>query len=231
MIDRFRTWVDERERQWRRSFGRDLSTPAGRRAALLHYHLFDHAFLRVFWTNLYEIAPGVYRSNQPDHARLRRYRDMGIRTIINLRGPSDQPSYRFERESCEALGLALVSNRIWARKPAPRENLLAMIEAMRTVEGPFLFHCKSGADRAGFAAATYLMVFRGVPVAEAKAQLSWRYWHLKSTETGVQDYILDIYEARLARGTIGFEEWIATEYDDRAIRAAFAARRPAAELA
>lgn len=231
MIGKFLTWVDERERQWRRSFGRDLATPAGRRAAVLHYHLFDHAFLRVFWTNFAEIAPGVYRSNQPTHARFRKYRDMGIRTVINLRGTSDQASYLFEKESCEALGLTLVNARTWARKPAPRENLLTMIEAMRRAEGPFLFHCKSGADRAGFAAATYLMVFRGAPVAEAKKQLSWRYVHLKSTATGVQDYILDIYEARLARGAIPFEAWIAREYDDKAIRAAFEARRPAAELA
>ena len=231
MLTRFRSWLDDAERRLRRSFGRDLSTPAGRRSAWIHYQLFDHAFLRTVWTNFFEVAPGVYRSNQPTAARFRRYRDMGIRTVINLRGPDNYPYYHFEKEICEALDLTLIDAKLWARRALSAARIQTVIEAMRTAERPVLFHCKSGADRAGFAAAAYLMVFEGVPVAEARKQLGLKYIHLKSTRTGVQDYILDVYEARLARGPIGFEDWIAREYDPAAIQAGFDARRPAAEIA
>ncbi|MFP4238788.1 tyrosine-protein phosphatase [Rhodosalinus sp.] len=231
MLIRLWSLLDASERHLRRSFGRDVSTPAGRRAAWLHYHLFDHAVLRTVWTNFFEVVPGVYRSNQPTHARFRRYRDMGIRTVINLRGGDDYAHYLFEKESCEALGLILIDAKLSARRTVSAERVLAMIEAMRVAERPFLFHCKSGADRAGFAAAVYLLVFEGVPVAEAQKQLGLKYLHLRFTKTGVQGYILDVYEARLARGAIAFEDWIREEYDHKAIQAAFDAGRPAREIA
>jgi protein tyrosine/serine phosphatase len=231
MLTRLWSWLDDGERRLRRSFGRDLSTPAGRRSAWIHYQLFDHAFLRTVWTNFFEVAPGVYRSNQPTKARFRRYRDMGIRTVINLRGEDSYSYYLFEKEVCEALGLTLIDTKLWARRTASAERILAVIGAMRRAERPMLFHCKSGADRAGFAAALYLMVFEGVPVTEAKKQLGLKYIHLKFTRTGVQGYILDVYEARLARGPISFEDWIAREYDHKAIQAGFDSRRPAAEIA
>ena len=231
MLMRFWSWLDDRERMLRRSFGTDISTPAQRRLAQVHYHVFDHAALRMVWTNFFEVAPGVYRSNQPTRGRFARYRALGVRTVINLRGEDKHAHYLFEREACEALGLELVNAKLWARRTASAERILAVIAAMRTARRPFLFHCKSGADRAGFAAAVYLMVFEDVPVAVAKKQLGLRYIHLKHTRTGVQDYILEVYEARQARGRIGFEDWIAREYDHRAIQAGFDARRPPHELA
>jgi len=231
MLTKFWTWLDNGERRLRKSFGRDLSTPGQRRLARIHYHLFDHAFLRTFWTNFFRIAPGVYRSNQPTHRRFLRYRDMGVRTVINLRGEDTYAHYFFEQESCEALGLTLVNAKLWARRAPSRERILTVIEAMRAAERPFMFHCKSGADRAGFASAVYLMVFEGVPVRQARRQLSLRYIHLKFTRTGVQDYILRVYQARNDRAAIPFEDWIRTEYDHRLVQEGFDTRRPAEELA
>ncbi len=231
MLSDLWTRLEQAERRLRYSFGADISTPSARRWSALHYNLFDHAFLRSFWTNFYQIAPGVYRSNQPTHARFRRYAAMGIRTVINLRGEDKRAHYLFERESCERLGLTLVNTKLNARHAVAAERILEVIEALRHAERPLMFHCKSGADRAGFVAAMYLLVFEGRPVAEARRQLGLKYLHLKSTKTGVQDYILDVYEARLTRGAISFEDWLRQEYDPRAIQDGFTARRPAAEVA
>lgn len=209
----------------RRAFGTSIDTPWARRWSALHYELFDHAILRRVWTNFYEIAPGVYRSNQPPHARLERYGQMGIKTIINLRGPDKYAHYLFERESCERLGIELIDAKLWARAAATRERILRVIELFRTVERPFLFHCKSGADRAGFASAIYLMEIEGVPLEEARKQLGWRYYHLKSTKTGVLDYILDRYGAFAAHTPIRFETWVRDHYDAKTIQAEFD-RRP-----
>jgi hypothetical protein len=37
--------------------------------------------------------------------------------------------------------------------------------------------------------------------------------------------MLDVYEERLAAGSIGFEEWVATEYDAAELEASFTKKR------
>lgn len=231
MLSKLWSRVEQAERRFRRSWGRDIATPGGRRWARLHYHLFDHAFLRVFWHNFWPVAPGVWRSNQPTHKRFETYKAMGIKTVVNLRGEDKGAHYQFEQESCAALGLTLVDAKLWAREAAPRRRVLAVIDALRAAEKPMVFHCKSGADRAGFVSAVYQLVFEGVPVAEARKQLGLKFIHLEFTKTGVQGYILDTYAARLKLGEIGFEDWIRTEYSAKPIQAAFDARTPPETLA
>lgn len=189
-----------------------LRTPLGRAWALACYNLFDHGFLRVWWTNLVEIAPGVWRSNQPGPRRMARYAAMGISHILVLRGAADKAHYHLELEAAEAHGITLHIHHLAARKALNPQRFLALFESFRAMETPWLMHCKSGADRAGLAAALYLL-WIGRPLAEARAQLSWRYFHLKSTETGVLDVMLDHYEEALKAGPIGIEDWIATGYD------------------
>lgn len=219
------------ERRVRRSFGRDISTPAARRWAKLHYHLFDHAFLRTFWTNFWPVAPDVWRSNQPTHARFEKYAGMGIKTVVNLRGEDKFSYYLFEAESCAALGLTLVDAKLWARSAAPRKKIVAVIDALRAAQKPLMFHCKSGADRAGFVAAMYQMVFEDMPVQTARKQLGLKFIHLSFTSTGVQDYILDVYEARQSMGEIGFEAWIRTEYLARLMNQGYQSRNTPSETA
>lgn len=225
-------WMEQKERRLRKSFGRDRATALGRAMAALNYYLMDHAILRVFWTNFHEVAPGVYRSNQPTHARFRRYRDMGVRSVLNLRGEEDYPHFHFAKESVESLGMELHIAKLWARNAPKHQRILAVLDKLREVPRPVLFHCKSGADRAGFVAAMYLIVFEGRSVAEARSMLSLRFVHLKWTKTGVQDYILDVFEARQGiDGGLGFEEWVRREYSSSKIQAGWDARAPAAETA
>ncbi len=197
----------------------DLTDPRQRRRAWLLYHLTDHALLRLRWSNMAEVAPGVWRSNQPTHARFAALKAMGIRTVLNLRGPGRAPFFLFARESCEALGLTLVTVALQARRAPERRHVLALFEAFRSIERPFLMHCKSGADRAGFASALYVLAHEGATVAEARRHLSFRYLHVRASRTGILDHILDLYEARLVRGPIGVEAWFATEYDAAAAEA------------
>jgi protein tyrosine/serine phosphatase len=201
--------------------GWDLADPAGRRRAALHYQLRDHAILRHHWTNMAEVAPGVWRSNQPTHRRFAALKSMGIRSVLNLRGSGETAPFLFERESCERLGLHLTSIALRSRRAPERAEVLKLFDAFRTLEKPFLLHCKSGADRSGFAAALYLIAHEGETVAEARRHLSWRYLHLKGSRAGVLGHILGLYEARVAEGPIGIEEWFATEYDEAAAQAGF----------
>jgi len=213
------------EKRARRSFGRDITTPAGRALSWLHFHLFDHAYLRLPWTNFDRVAEGVYRSNHPGPRRLARYKRMGICAVLNLRGDDGYAPWLFEEEACRALGLDLRVAKIYARKPATRAEMIRLIDTMREMPRPFVLHCKSGADRAGLAAVLYAHVIDGQPLKEARRHLNWRYVHLKSTRTGIVDHILDMYETRAAEGPISLEEWIRTEYSARDAAISFARLR------
>lgn len=213
------------ERRLRKSVRGDMDSVSGRRKARLQYHVFDHAFLRVFWSNFGKVTDGVYRSNQPTFARFERYKKMGIKSVLNLRGESVESPYQFEKDTCRKLGLKLVNAKIYARKAAGRDELLHLIDCFHSIEKPFLMHCKSGADRAGFASVLYLMVMEGKSLEEARKHLSVRYIHLKWTKTGIVDHIFDMYEAYNAHTPIAIEDWIATVYDKSEANRSFAKLR------
>ncbi len=220
LIKDLRAW----ERRHRTGRHHNLGDPAARRRAHASYLLLDHAILRYWWTNFHQVTPGVYRSNQPTHGRFANMAKLGIVTVINLRGEGGHPRYLFEAESCRALGLRLVSTQLSARRPAPRAEILRLFVLLRTVDRPLVMHCKSGADRAGFASALHLLS-EGHSVAEARRMLHPRFLHFKRSRTGVLDHILDLYEARLTQGEIGIEDWIATEYDPEAVEQSYARLR------
>ncbi len=199
----------------------EYATPQGRRLAAWHDNLFDQKYLRHHWTNFFEVSPGVYRSNHPTAARLHAYHALGIRTILNLRGSERRGHYHEERALCDDLGIAMIDSRLYARKPARRHELLEVIAHLKAAPRPLLIHCKSGADRAGFASAVHLMVNEGRPVAEARRQLSLRYIHLRKSRTGILDHILDLYAHH--EPTMPFEGWVRDVYDHDAVAASFAA--------
>lgn len=217
LIKRIGDW----ERETRAYYNTDLSTPENRRRAHIYNLWFDHAVLRKVWTNFWPVAPGVYRSNQPTHERFVKLKAMGIRSILNLRGAAGAAHYLVEEESCRQLGLTLVNCTLHARYAAPAEDILAVIRAFREIEKPFVMHCKSGADRAGFASVLYLLVIEGRPMAEARKMLGLKFIHLKWSRTGILDFILDLYEARNAESPISFEDWVASEYDHLDVQARF----------
>lgn len=196
------------------TWGNDISTPAKRRAALWHYNLIDHGFIRVPWTNLYELAPGVWRSNQPGPRRIARYAAMGIRNILSLRGHSDFSFQILEEEACAQNGLTFHLRHLAARSLVEREKLLDLLDLFDRIERPFLMHCKSGADRAGLASVMYLIHCEGwEPEKAARKHLSMRFWHSRLTRTGILDFMMAAY-ARAYRATgISLRDWIATEYD------------------
>lgn len=213
LADIFKGW----ERRLQLAYTADLSTPANRRRALIWNRWLDHGILRILWTNQFQIAPGIWRSNHPAQSRFAQIKAMGINTILTLRGVSGNPSDLLEREACAANGITLHAIALQARAaPAPAQ-IAQLIALFRTLPRPFLMHCKSGADRAGFASAVYLMVIIGEPVEVARRMLSPRYLHFRWSKTGVLDRVLDQYARRNAQAPISFEAWAATEYDPAAV--------------
>jgi len=229
MLKKSYDYIKMLDSKLRRAFGKDLETPSGRFWARIHYHLFDHAFLRVFWTNHKEIAPGVFRSNQPTEWRFISYHAKGLRSVLNLRGWDVYAHYQYEERICRKLGMRLENIKLNARNAPQSEDINAVVDCLGKMEKPLLFHCKSGADRAGLVSAIYLMVYEGVSVQEAMKQLSFRHVHVDFTATGVLDYFLWTFEERLNLGNIAFLDWVNSEYDPETLQEAFEKRRPLAE--
>lgn len=199
----------------------DLSTRAGRRNAWLDALFVDHAVLRLGWTNFAPVVPGVlYRSNHPVPFQLSRFvRRAGLRTLINLRGQCRNGSDALSREAAHRLRLDFYDMAMESRGAPHRDRILRLAEIYRTMRRPALIHCKSGADRAGIAAALFVLI-EGGSVAEARRQLSLRFGHIRQSGTGILDAFLDIYE-KDGEGRKPFLDWVAEDYDEQALRAAF----------
>ena len=93
-----------------------------------------------------------------------------------------------------------------------------------------LVHCKSGADRVGLMSVLYLYLKEGVPLAEAKQQLSLRFGHFSQADTGVLDRVFDSYLEHNARQPIAFLEWVDTVYDPVELKRSFRASGWAPQL-
>ena len=224
MIGSLLTKLDNFERSVRTSFGRDISSRSGRFWAHVHFHLMDHAFLRVLWNNFHQVSDEVYRANQPSPSHLRSYKDRGIKAVLNLRGFTQQSYALFEEDSCKNLGLDLISIPFSGSSAPQPEKLLEIIDIMEKIPKPFVLHCKSGADRAGLVSAMYLIIQKKLSVTEAKKQLSFKYLHLDFTKTGILDYILDVFSKRLKIENIDFLDWIKQEYNAEILNSSFKSR-------
>jgi len=214
-------------------FRGDLASRRGRANAWLDSLLVDHGLLRLGWGNFGTVVPGrLYRSNHPTPARLAAYaRRYGLRSVVNLRGACSNGSDALSREAAARLGLQLIDVPLRSRAAPSREALLALAETLLRTEVPALVHCKSGADRSGFAAGVYLLVAEeGRTAAEALAQMSARFGHLGASGAGILGDVFRLY-ARQAEGRRPFLDWVREEYDPAALRPATAGRRRWSRLA
>lgn len=206
--------------------------PAGARRGVVDWAelIFkDHGFLRLYWHNEHEIAPGMWRCNQPSPGRIRMAADRGIKTIINLRGPRADGGWRLEAEACTKYGLTLMDFTARSRA-APDKQMLHAAEALFTeINLPAMMHCKSGADRAGLMAALYLLIVEKRPAREAAKQLAWKYGHVKQAKTGLLDAFFAAYFPYEDRG-IAFFDWVDEIYDPDAITSDFKAKGWAVRL-
>lgn len=205
--------IKEWERKSRARYSHDIVSPAERKKSLHYNDWVDHGILRYYWHNFAEIAPGIYRSNHPNHERFEAYRDLGVKIVLNLRGKTHHSHYYFEVESCKKLGIRLVDIPLRARATPTRDLLLQVIEILEGIDAPTLIHCKSGADRTGLVSSIYLLHILDRSVEEAQQMLSIRFMHLNFTKTGILDYVIGMYARRTEKNPIPFKTWVQTEYD------------------
>lgn len=132
--------------------------------------------------NFFRVAPGLYRSAQPDAKGMEAYDAMGIRTVINLRANHS--------DDTEAQRTSLILRRVpintWNIKD---EQVVAVLSLLRTEEKPILVHCQHGADRTGLMMAMYRIVEQGWTKQAALNELKDGGYGHHSIWTNIPKYI------------------------------------------
>lgn len=200
----------------------DLSTPQGRHRARHELIWGDHGFLRIKFRNLHQISEEMWRSNQPSPEHIADHvRERGIKTIINLRGPSTRGYYLLEKEACEAEGVQLIDFQVFSRDTPSRFVLFGARDLFQRIAYPALMHCKSGADRAGLMSVLYMHFRQGLPISEALEQLSLKYLHVRQGKTGMLDYVFERYLSDTAQTPKPLLRWAVEDYDRLQIKGEF----------
>ena len=200
----------------------NLDLPADRKRARRELIWGDHGFLRLAFQNLHHIGGGMVRANQPSPEHLKKFADQGVKTILNLRGPSPKGYYLLEKEACEALGLTLIDYRVFSRDTPKIEAIHDLKRIYAEMEYPAVMHCKSGADRTGLAGVLYKHFQMGLPISEALEQLRLRYLHVRQGKTGMIDFFFEEfirYEEN--GGELDFLGWVDEIYDPADVKARF----------
>jgi protein tyrosine/serine phosphatase len=172
----------------------------------------DHGALRLVYLNHHRVSHKLWRSAQPAPQQIAAFATSGVRTVVNLRGGRGHGAWPLEREACERHGIALVPFVLRSSEAPRRETILKAKEFFEDLEYPAVAHCKSGADRAGFFAALYILI-EGGTAAEALEQLSLRYGHNRYARTGILDAFIERYRDEGEARGIPFLEWVEHHYD------------------
>ncbi len=200
---------------------RPVESGAGRVRAWAHMLLVDHGVFRLLYLNKHRVSDRLWRSAQPAPHQIARLKAEGVRTIVNLRGGREHGSWQLQKEICGRLGLNLAEFIVRSRGAPDRDAILKAKDFFDRIEYPAILHCKSGADRAGFVAALYLIVHEGRPVEEALRQLSLRYGHFRFSKTGILDAFFERYRLEGEARGMGFLDWVDQVYDPEALERDF----------
>ena len=130
--------------------------------------------------NFHTVIEGeLYRSGQPTAHRLERYIvTHGIRTVVNLRGPSAQDWYKQEVATAARLNVRHIDFAMSSGEeltPARADEIVALL---KDAPKPILIHCRAGSDRTGLVSVLYTARIAGQPESRAERQLSVFYGHI-----------------------------------------------------
>ena len=116
-----------------------------------------------------QVTDRLYRGGQPSEVGLRRLRELGIDTIVNLRGAS--VTTRAEAAAARAVGFTYfnVSLPNWGRPQDDRVRRILLIIAAPQ-NGRVFVHCKDGVDRTGIIVALHRITHQGWTTRDALAE-------------------------------------------------------------
>jgi len=117
--------------------------------------------------NFAEVSTSVYRSGQPEGAGVKLAKQLGIRSILDLRLKVDDE----EEESAGTSGIAVLHvpmNGVYSPTFEQVDRALAVLTDPRRT--PVLVHCHYGKDRTGVVIASYRVAVQGWSIEKAAGE-------------------------------------------------------------
>jgi protein tyrosine/serine phosphatase len=140
--------------------------------------------------NFHKMSEKLYRGGQPRHGGIKRLAELGVQTVINLRGEDDNT--RAEQKEAEAAGLRYFSVAMPGLTRPADEQIARVMEIIDAPEnGTVFIHCKRGSDRTGTVAAIYRITHEDWTADRARSEA--RKHGMSWMEFGMKDYISDYY--------------------------------------
>jgi protein tyrosine phosphatase (PTP) superfamily phosphohydrolase (DUF442 family) len=137
-----------------------------------------------------QVSERLFRGGQPRAGGFQQLVDLGIKTIINLRGTNK--GTRQSEENAAALGLRYfnIPMPVWGR---PEDtHVLRILEIINDPDsGPTFIHCRDGVDRTGTITALYRITYDGWSAEAALAEA--RKKGMRRHQFWMRDYIKDFH--------------------------------------
>ena len=144
--------------------------------------------------NFRKVSDQLYRGAQPIAGGIRKLSELGIKTIVNLRGEEDL--IIGEKKETESAGLHYF-NVPMPGLSAPSDEQVARVMAIinNPDNQPVFIHCKRGANRTGTIGAIYRISRDGWTADRALAEA--RRYGMSWAEFGMRSYISNYYNRQV----------------------------------
>ena len=140
--------------------------------------------------NFFKVSERLYRGGQPRTGGVKKLAEIGIKTIINLRGTDEMT--RAEEAEAKAAGLVYFNIPMPGLSRPTHEQISRVMEIVGNQDsGPVFIHCKRGSDRTGTVVAIYRISRDGWTADKALTEA--KRFGLSWMEFGMKDYVSDYY--------------------------------------
>ncbi len=144
--------------------------------------------------NFQQVNKNLYRGAQPPVESVKILADKGFKTIINLRGASDQT--RAEEQQARALGMKFYNLEL---PPLSKPDFTQVDEALALINDPanqpVFVHCKHGEDRTGTVIACYRMTHDNWDDEQAITEA--KKFGMSFVQVSMKRFIHKFYEQRI----------------------------------
>jgi tyrosine-protein phosphatase SIW14 len=143
--------------------------------------------------NFHRVNENLYRGGQPKTGGLKKLAELGIKTIINLRGESDETLA--EGREAKSMGMEYFNVPMSTAGRPTDEQVRRVIEIIEEKENaPVFVHCRRGSDRTGAIIAVYRIKQDGWTAERAIEEANSH--GLGFIQFRKRDYIKDYFEQR-----------------------------------